>query len=1134
MTVPENMLSVPDWLATIGLDRYAAVFVENEVDFDALRLLSDNDLQGLGLALGPRRKLLHALAELDKQPASRAANEEPGRTPPPVPAQGESESERRQLTVFFCDMVGFTDLASRVDPEVLQTIIRTYEDACAVCITRYDGYVFQRLGDGIVAFFGYPLAHEGEAERAIHAGLAVIDALAGLEVAEVGRLQVRIGIATGLVVVSAAGKGAVGATMNLAARLQGIAGVGQLVVSESVRQLAGGRFLYDNLGEQTLKGFAQPTPAWRVLGVSNVASRFDAATRDGLTPMVGREQEIGLLMDRWAQARDGAGRVVLLAGEPGVGKSRVVDAIRERLHDQGASILRFQCSPYHANSAFYPFIDHLQRALKFSRGATAQARLDKLEAMVVGRYAMPRGDLRFLAALLSIPGESNSDAPALTPQRFKDETLRALVDLTKAVARTQPAVVLFEDAHWIDPTSLAMLDLLIGQAAGFPLLVVLTHRPEFVASWTKYDHVTALNLSKLSRAQCGLLVSRLTRGRALPADLLDTVLAKTDGVPLFVEELTKSILESNELRQAGNAYVYRHDSHAIAIPATLRDSLMARLDHNADAKEIAQIGSVIGREFSLELIQAVLPKGAVDLDGALRQLVDSGLVIRRGMSAEASFTFKHALVQDVAYDSLLKSRRQELHATIATEIEARFPNVKETNPEILARHLSIAGQTRAAVSLWRAAAELATRRMALQESIAHLHSALQDIAILAPSPERDRAELGLHAALGTAFMLARGWAAPEVEKAYARANELSVSLTDTDETIWTLWGICVFHLVRGEIEHARGIGTRIMGLASRSGSRRARLVAHMLGVQLSMYAGNCTEAHAHWIVADQLYSDVEDLSLISHFSTDLRLTVRLHGAHILWILGFPDQAAAACAQKDEIARSLGHPYSLSWALTWGAIPKLYDGDYTGLLKSLDEGIRIAEEHGFAYTGAIGMMARGWARAQCGTPADGIAEMRAGLSAFRATGAEIVVPFFQTLLAELLCGTGEKQEALAILEAAHAQVERWGERWQEAEIHRVRGMLDAARPGRDVVRAEASFRRAIDVATAQGAKGWELRARTALARLLCADNRMDDARSVLAPLLATLREGEHTKDMREARELLGAMLAGRRESVDSFQ
>ena len=1130
-----NLLTLSDWLKTLGIERYAAVFAANEIDFDTLPLLTDRDLQGLGLALGPRRKLLNAIAE--RGPSSTVSGEALARAAVPgAPARAAAEGERRQITVLFCDMVGFTEVASRVDPEVLQGIIRTYENTCAVSITRYDGYLFQRLGDGIIGFFGYPLAHEGEAERAIHAGLSIIDALAKLEVPEVGRLQVRIGIATGLVVVSSAEKGAVGATMNLAARLQGIARVGHIVVSESARQLAGGRFLYDNLGEQTLKGFARPVAAYRVLGLSQISSRFDAATHEGLTPMVGREQEIGWLMDRWNLARDGAGQVVLLSGEPGVGKSRILGALRDRLDGQGASILRYQCSPYHANSAFYPLIDHLERALGFGREESIESRLGKLEAMVVGRYARPREDVRFLAAMLSLPTELSFGPGTLTPQRFKDETMRALVDLTKAVARRQPVVMLFEDAHWIDPTSLAFLDLLIGQSRRLPLLFILTHRPEFAAQWTAHghvSHVSALNLSKLSRPQCGLLVSRLTQGRRLPAELLDSILARSDGVPLFVEELTKSILESDELRQAGDSYVYKHGSRPIDIPATLRDSLMARLDHHAEAKEMAQIGAVIGREFSLDLIQLVLPKTSGELDRALRQLMDSGLVFRRGLAEDATYTFKHALVQDVAYDSLLKSRRQELHATIAMAIEAQTPSIRETKPEVLAQHLSIAGQPGAAVSLWRAAADLATRRMALQEAISHLNGAVKDVALLAPSPDRDRVELDLHASLGTVFMLAKGWAAPEVEKAYARANELSASLTDSDDAVWTLWGICVFHLVRGEIDHARGIGARIMDLATSSGSRRARLVAHMLGVQLSMYAGDFGAAQAHWAVADPLYSELEDLPLISHFSTDLRLTVRLHGAHILWVMGCADQAAAVCAQQDEIARSIGHPYSLSWSLTWGAIPRLYRGENQALLKCVTEGIRIAKEHGFAYTAAIGMMARGWAQAQLGARADGIAELRTGLAAFRATGAEIVRPFFQTLLAELLCGAGEMEEALALLDSALAQVERWGERWQEAEIHRVRGMLFAAGPHPDIVGAEASFRRAIEVASTQGAKGWELRARTALARLLCGEDRIEAARSTLGPLLTSLREGADTSDHREATAMLNSLSAPRRDAVDAL-
>lgn len=1075
--------ALADWLRTLGLERFAAAFADNEIDLDTLPLLSDADLQHLGLPLGPRRKLLDAIAQRrggTRGAAAAAAQvQEPPAAAAPAPV---AEGERRQITAFFCDMVGFTEIASRVDPEVLRTIIRAYEDTCAVCITRYEGYVYQRLGDGVVAFFGYPLAQEGEAERAIHAGLAILDALARLEVPAVGRLQARIGITTGLVVVSGVDKGAVGAAMNLAARLQALAGAGQIAVSESVRRLAAGKFVYEDLGAQSLKGFERPVNAYRVLGISEIASRFDAATLGGLTPMVGREQEIGLLMDRWTLARGGEGQVVLLSGEPGVGKSRVLETFRQRLTAHGARILQFQCSPFHASSTFFPLADHLQRALGFGRDEAAASRLAKLEDMVVARHGRPREDVRYLAEMLAIPTLEVFGPSALTPQRFLDETMRSLVALTTAVARSQPSLMVFEDLHWIDPTSLAFLDMLVGQSRSLPLLIVLTHRPGFAAPWIAHDHVSMLTLSKLSRSQCGLLVSRLTQGRALPPELLDSILARTDGVPLFVEELTKYILESSDLRPAGDAYEYRQDSRPIDIPATLRGSLMARLDHHAEAKEIAQIGAVIGREFSLELMLAVAPRGGTHLQRALQQLVDAGLIFQRGLAPELSYVFKHALVQDVAYDSLLKSRRQELHASIASAIEQRFPALRETKPEVLAQHLSAAGRPEASVPLWRAAAELATRRMALQEAVSHLNGAVQDLAALPPSPARDREELGLHASLGTVYMLAKGWAAPEVKTAYARAQELSASLTDADDAVWTLWGICVFHLVRGEIDHARSIGARIMALAEASGGRVARLVAHMLGVQLAMYAGRFAEARAHWAVADELYDEAEDRALIGHFSTDLRLTVRLHGAHILWIMGQPDEAAAVCAQKDELARSLSHPYSLSWSLTWGAIPRLYQGKHRELLALLDEGIAIADEHGIPYTAAIGRMARGWAQAQLGEREAGITQLRAGLAAFRATGAEIVVPFFQTLLAELLCQAGQADEALALLEAALAQVECWGERWQEAEIHRVRGMVWASAEPPDAERSRASLQRAVDVASSQGAVAWEWRAREALTRL----------------------------------------------------
>ena len=653
------MQSLVDWLQQLGLERYAPVFAENEVDLEALRLLAEQDLQQLGLPLGPRKKLLKAIAGLNGaetpalEPAGRSSEVNLSAAP-----SSSTTGERRQLTVLFCDMVGFTELANRLDPEVLREVIRSYEDACAVCLTRYEGYVFQRLGDGIVAFFGYPLAHEGEAERAIRAAMQIVESLSRLDVVDAGHLAVRIGIATGLVVVSSADKSAVGETMNLASRLQAIAEPGCIVVSERVRWLAGGAFEYEDLGEQTLKGIAKPTHAFRILGVSQAASRFEAATHDALTPLVGREQEIGLLTERWRRARGGDGQAALLSGEPGIGKSRILSALRERLEAEVKTTLRFECSPYYVNSAFYPFIDHLERALKFGRDEPAGSKLDKLEALIVTRYGRPIEDVRFIASILSIDCEERYGPLAMTPQRQKEETIRALVDLTEAAARREPTLMIFEDAHWADPTTLEVLDLLVDRVKPVPLLVIITHRPEFQPKWLAHGHVSALNLSKLTRVQSNAMVSRLAGGKALPAELLDQILAKTDGVPLFVEELTKSILESGDLKETGDRYEYVRSGTNIPIPATLRDSLMARLDRFMPVKQIAQIGAAIGREFSYELIAAVAPIPTAALDDGLGKLVDSGLAFRRGILREAVYTFKHALVQDTAYDSLLKSRRQ--------------------------------------------------------------------------------------------------------------------------------------------------------------------------------------------------------------------------------------------------------------------------------------------------------------------------------------------------------------------------------------------------------------------------------------------------------------------------------------------
>ncbi len=609
-------MDIADWLRSLGLEQYEPAFRDNAIDDAVLARLTRDDLTDIGVTqVGHRRKLLDAIAALGEHPPAPA---------PGVAGPGAAGGERRQLTVMFCDLVGSTALSERLDPEELGKLLHVYRTVCGEVIARYDGFVARYVGDGILVYFGWPTAHEEDAERAVRAGLEIVHTVKHASATE--DLSVRIGIATGPVVVGEqAGVGdqaklAVGGTPNLASRLQGLAAADQIVIAASTRRLVGNGFEMTDLGEHGLKGIAEPVHAWRVERALATGSRFDASRGSALTPLVGRDEELDLLLRRWSQARDGEGQVVLLSGEPGIGKSRILNALRERLEAQGVQALRFQCSPYHVNSAFWAIIDSFERTLKFARDEPTDAKLHKLEALVVTHYGRPKADVRFVASILSIPFEARYGALPMTPQKHKDETLRVSVDLTEAAACRQPSVLLFEDAHWADPTTLEVLDLLIDRIKNVPLLMVLTHRPEFQSRWSQQGHVGALNLSKLTRTQSVAMVSTLAGGEALPEALLEQILARTDGVPLFVEELTKSILESGELKDVGDHYEYAGSARAVTIPATLRDSLMARLDRFMPVKEIAQIGAALGREFSYELITGVAPMPNAQVDDALAQL----------------------------------------------------------------------------------------------------------------------------------------------------------------------------------------------------------------------------------------------------------------------------------------------------------------------------------------------------------------------------------------------------------------------------------------------------------------------------------------------------------------------------------
>ena len=1118
------MTAFGKWLTEIGLQSYDAVFASNKIDFDVIQSLSDTDLRELGLALGDRKRLLQAVARLDQQPDTVI---------PPIAPETVSEpalpgGERRQLTVMFCDLVGSTALSEKLDPEELRGLLHAYRSLCGDVIARYDGFVARYVGDGILTYFGWPTAHEEDAERAVRAALEIAHTVKRASATE--DLSVRIGIATGPVVVGEpAGAGdqsklAVGSTPNLAARLQGLAAADQIIIAASTRRLIGNAFELTDLGEHELKGIAEPIHAWQVERALVSESRFDARRgAGGLTPLVGREEELDLLLRRWSQTKDGEGQVVLLSGEPGIGKSRILNALRERLEAQGVQPLRFQCSPYYVNSAFWPVIDNFERALKFARDETTDVKLDKLEALVVTQYGRPLADVRFVASILSIPCEQRYRVLPMTPQKHKDETLRTLVDLTEAAARRQPSVLLFEDAHWADPTTLEVLDLLIDRVRTVPLLIVLTHRPEFQSRWSEQGHVGALNLSKLTRAQSAAMVSTLAGGKALPAALLEQILTRTDGVPLFVEELTKSILESGELTDAGDHYDYGGFGRPVTIPVTLRDSLMARLDRFMPVKEIAQIGAAIGREFSYELIAAVAPLPQAQLDDALAQLIASGLAFRRGTPPDAIYTFKHALVQDAAYDSLLKTRRQELHAKIARVIEGWFPNVTTTEPEVLAHHLTEAGLIEAAIPLWQAAGELALQRMAASEAISHLNQGLELVATLPWSSKRDARELGLRTRLGTARMALNGWGAPEVWTSLHPALALAKSLERNDALAPILWGLAVNILNQGRVAESAPWAEEMLDLAQATGDADLRIGGHTVACTCYYFAGEFTKAVEHADSVLDLYHAEKHRHLADIINSDPKTIAGVIGAISAWMLGYLDRASRLRDETEAHARQRDHPFDLGYALTMGAHEFDHRYQPEDLRKRAEECERLGRENSLPVLWALfAPVSYGLALFREGKTAEGIAPLKTAIAFWETIGGRLCMPIWNAFLAEGMALTGDIDNALHLIEEQIVQIERpgWGERLYYAEILRLKGWVLLLKG--DLDGAERNFLASLDWARRQQAKMWELRTSVSLARLWQSQGKRQDAHELLAPVYGWFTEGFDTKDLLEAKSLLAEL------------
>ncbi|SEE05561.1 SAM domain (Sterile alpha motif) [Rhizobiales bacterium GAS191] len=1115
-------MDVGDWLRGLGLSQYEATFRESEIDADVLPDLTEIDLERLGVPLGHRKRLLKAIASLGAPENMTAA--------PTTLRPRPDAAERRQLTVMFCDLVGSTVLSARLDPEDMSDLIRAFQGTIARAVARFDGHVAKLMGDGALVYFGYPRAHEDDAERAVRAGLGLVEAVRILRREQGVGLEVRVGVATGLVVVGelmgegeARERGVIGETPNLAARLQGLAEPGSVVIAESTRRLLGGMFELKALGPQTLKGFAAPVSAWSVVREAENVSRFEASRSAVMTPFVGREHELALLLDRWRDATEGKGQVVLLSGEAGIGKSRFLVASRERIGGERHVSLRYQCSPHHANDAFYPIIGQIWHAAGFAAGEPAAARLKKLKALIALSDLDAREVAPYLASLLSIPAEGHCPALEMAPSELKEHTIAALIALFTGLTRGAPVLALLEDAHWIDPTSLDVFGRLVERLQALPALFVVTFRPEFAAPWVGRAHVTALALNRLGQRQAAVMIDRVTGGKALPSEVLEHIVAKTDGVPLFVEELTKTVLESGLLREDNGSYVLAAALTPLAIPSTLQDSLMARLDRLAPIKEIAQIGAAIGREFSYRLLEAVSPLAGPALQDALSQLMASELVHGRGAPPEATYLFKHALVQDTAYASLLRSPRQRIHADIAKALADRF--AVESAPAIIAHHYTEAGLAEPAARYWLAAAELALSRSANAEAARYVDAGLALIPRLTDGPERQSLELGLQLARANSLLALKGYNAPEMVAALIAAKRhLDTGVGTNLQRFSVLYGLCFANMVAAQLEPALTLARQIVEVAGRQDDTIYRVVGYRLLGTLQFFTGQNREALQSLQLADRYRDPARQRSISYRFAIDPGLAVLCYKILALMFLGLPDRATRVSEEMRAELPSHGHaPTVASCKLFAEVSPEALFGDLEAYEHYSAELVAYCAEKKVEQIRLMGAIHHNSARAMREPTEKNIVAIRAAIEAHHRSGGRISDSLWISQLAVALLVAGDVTGAEEVLQECFAFVEQSGERFWLAELHRLHGQVALKRPKPDRPRAEACFLQAIEIARRQEARMLELRAATDLAQLWRDTGTDDDPRALLEPILAVIEGGETTRDVRNARSLLTALV-----------
>ena len=1118
------MSDIETWLRELSLGKYVLAFAEAEIELTDLQFLDDDDLKDLGLPMGPRRRAIEAIKRLSDNPDTRVAEVQakPASLPEAasLPQTSTSDAERRHLTVMFIDLVSSTEMAGRIDAEDMRNVITNYQNTVAGVVSRYEGFVAKFMGDGVLCYFGWPRANEDDAERAVRAGLSIIDTVKNMKAADGTPLATRIGIATGVVIVGdLIGSGAtqeaavVGETPNLAARLQGVAEPNQIVLPKETQRLLGNTYTLRSMGDQALKGISGSVEAFVVEGEASVESRFAARQSGTLTPIVGRDREIELMLERWALARSGQGQLLIVSGEAGIGKSRITRAVIDEIGRDDHIRMTYQCSPYHADSAFYPVIQQMSFAAGINQADTPDERLDKIEVLL----GADNDALKFVAPMMGLDGEARYGKLDLTPAQQRARTMQALTGLLVEQARDKPLLLVYEDLHWIDPTSLELLDLLLDAIADQPIMILATARPTFEYGFGGHPIVTRFALNRLGKDQIGAIVSKLTDGKTLPDEIMEIIASRTDGVPLFVEELTKTILESGALKEDGDRLVLDGPLSTIAIPTTLHDSLMARLDRLQPIKEVAQTAACIGREFSHELLAQVSHLPDTELTTALDGLIEAELIYRRGLPPEATYLFKHALVRDAAYESLLKEKRRAVHARILTAMEAD-PDVA---PEVLAVHAEQANLTNRAVDLWEAASKAALARPAFDESISHLGRA---IALIDPKLQTDDATyferaLSLQVPLGMALLTRKGFGADETVAAFARALDLADKIGETPMRYPILYGLWVSTGIRGQHTDALKTAEALVELASNSSDTSSLVVANRVAGASHWFMGDFAAADRYLNIALSHFDPVSHAGLANRYGQDVGVTVHVFKAANLMLLGQSRNALKHVEEAERIAKTTNHVQTICYVLVMRSVLSMLNDDVADVQRCMSELAPVAEEHNLTLWLAYGVFMR-----EIQALVDGdITSVERYIATDRFI-TSLNCTFFtsqtRTIAGRSALAMGMRDEASELLTMAQQHIAETGEKYALADVYRLQAEL--SKVDGDIEATEQHLNTALNVAREQGAKLWELRAAIDLARLWLEQGRLDEAIAILKPVSDSIAEGDCPDDQAKARELLDAL------------